>query len=491
MAPIKNLLAPVVAFALLAACNRGFPPSLERGIRLEADRVQSARRQIQKSQTALETGVAHSPALFSGASEVASWKADLRAANADLRTAENDGRELSRLLERNRPDQRISQLLADEQTQREKALNKQQSVDQAFARWLDYEHDPAAFQAKINHEREQVRAFDVAPVSQAVHRAEQDWPAKKAVLESRLSALTAVAKLPDASEQASPAVLIAEENTLSQQASSLGAAAQELQNESGQLYNSWDKILTDLDRSQLGPEALYRERIKVVSIHLVDVPLKKSEPHSEEHWINVSEASFHAVENDIGMAIAHKDAGLFDSEAQTTPQPAGFSYFASPSVGSNQYGYWAHDGGQSVWTFLPEYLILRELLWNHDYHPVMASEYNAYRVAQSRGTSYYGRETPSAAPKYGTHGTFTQTHYADSRYVQSGGFKGSAYASGGGSNAGGGFFSKLREEPPSKVGRESEGGRRFGRQPGSAPSGQRFGRSAGARPSGRSFGRRR
>lgn len=491
MKPFIRLLAPVVAFTILAACNRGLPPSLERDISLEADRVQSGRRQIQKSETALNTGLSQSPSLFSGVPEVASWKTDLNGANADLQAAENDGRELSKLLERNRPDQRISKLLADERMQREKALNRSQSVDQAFAKWMDYKHDPAAFQARMSHERELVRSFDFAPVSQAVRRAEQDWPGKKPVLESRLSALTADAKLADAPEHATPAVLIAEENTLSRQANTLGRAALAIENDCGQLYNSWDKILTDLDRPQFGPETLYRERIKVINIHLIDVPLKKSETHSEEHWTNVSEASFHAVENDIGMAIAHKDAGLFDSEAQTTPQPPGFSYVASPSTGSNQYGYWAHSGGQSVWTFLPEYLILRELLWSHDYHPVMASDYNAYRVAQSRGASYYGRETPSAAPKYGTHGTFTQTHYGDSRYVQSGGFKGSAYASGGGSNAGGGFSNRLRQEPPSELGRESDGGRRFGRQPGSAPSGQRFGRSPGARPSGRSFGRRR
>ena len=485
-----SLIVPVIAFAIVAGCGRGLPPSLERDISLEADRVQNAERQIQKSQAALESSLAQSPGLFSGASEVAEWKADLGGARADLGAAENDNRELARLVERNRPDQRITELLGDERRRREAALKKAQFVDESVAKWLEYQHDPAAFVARINREREVVRTFDFAPVSKTVHQAEQDWPAKKTVLESSLSSLTGSAKPDETPAQATPAVLIAEENTLSREANTLAPQVQELQRECGQLYDSWDKILTDLDRAQYGPDTLYRERVKEVRTHLIDVPLKKSETHSDEHWTNVSEASFRAVENDVGMAIAHKDAGLFDSEAQTTPQPPGFSYVASPSVGSNQYGYWTHSGGESFWTFLPEYLILRELLWNHDYRPVMVNEYNAYRVAQSRGATYYGRETPTAAPKYGTHGTFTQKHYADSRYVQSGGFKGSAYASGG-SSAGSGVLNKLRPEPQPELGRGSDAGRRFGRQPGAAPSGQRFGRSPGARPSGRSFGRRR
>ena len=129
------------------------------------------------------------------------------------------------------------------------------------------------------------------------------------------------------------------------------------------------------------------------------------------------------------MAIAHKDAGLFDSEAQNNVQPPGFAYIASPDQGSNQYGYWSHSGGQSVWTFLPEYLIMRELLWGHSYRPIYVNEYNGYQTALRSGRTYYGQETPASPPKYGSHGTFTAQRYASSRYVQSGGYSGSAYAS--------------------------------------------------------------
>ena len=487
MRPYKKAAAPLVAILLLASCEGRLSSSIRREISLENERLQTAELKINKSESTLNSNLTQAPELFRDAPEAAAWKAGIADAKADLQASQKDGRELAQLAERDRPDNNIPRLLAAERRLRNAALGKVQSVDQTVAKWLDYKQDPVGFAAKVNRERETVRTFDLAPTKTAVGRAEQDWPAKKPALQSRLSSLVDVTNSTEPPSQVSPSILIAEEGLFSEEAATLSRNSQELQNECGELYDSWDKILTDLDHAKFGADdALFRERIKTIRTHSIDVPSKKTETDSEEHWTDVSEASFHQVENDIGMAIAHKDAGQFDSEAQTTPQPAGFSYVASPSVGSNQYGYWTHSGGESLWTFLPQYLILRELLWNHDYRPVAAGEYNAYRTAQSRGATYYGRDTTAAAPKYGTHGTFTQQHYADSRYVQSGGFKGSAYASNGSKNSESGFREKLPGDPAIS----SQGGRRFGRQPSSQPLGQRFGRSPGSRPAGRSFGRR-
>ena len=481
------LAAPLIAIMLLASCESRLPSSLRREISIENERLQTAELQVDKSESALNNNLAQAPELFRGAAEAAAWKSDIAEAKADLQTSRNDARKLAQLADRDRPDNNIARLLADESRLRNAALGKVQFVDQSMAKWLDYKHDPAGFAAKVDRERETIRAFDLSSVTTAVGRAEQDWPAKKPALESRLSSLVDATRKTEAPSQGAPSILIAEESAFSQETAALSRNSQELQSECGELYDSWDKILTDLDHSKFGADdALFRERIKTVRTHFIDVPLKKTETHSEEHWTDVSEASFHQVENDLGMAIAHKDAGQFDSEAQTTPQPAGFSYVASPSVGSNQYGYWTHTGGESLWTFLPQYLILRELLWNHDYRPVAAGEYNAYRTAQSRGATYYGRDTTTAALKYGSHGTFTQQHYADSRYVQSGAFKGSAYASNHNSNSGPSLWEKAPREPAAAA----QSGKRFGRQPSSPPLGQRFGRSPGSRPAGRSFGRR-
>ena len=344
--------------------------------------------------------------------------------------------------------------------------------------------------------------IDLAPVARTVAQAEKDWPAKTSYLDGRLAALRAApqtaetewssiatARQDAASGKATGkelATLIETDSLLGQQAKTLSTAPAELRGLCAQLYDTWDTILTDLDQSHYGADSIYRERLKTVRTHYTDVAAKKTETHSEEHWTTVSAASYHAVEKDMGMAIAHKDAGHFDSEAQTVPQPPGYSYIAPPEAGSNQYGYWAHDPyGHSVWTWLPEYLILRELLWNHSYQPVLVSDYSAYRVAQRSGASYYGQRTPDSPPKYGSHGTFTETHYANSRYVQSGGFKGSAYASAGSSP------SQPHATPSFD---NSSAGKRFGsKKSGSPPLGQRFGRQPGGfrAPSGRGFGRRR
>ena len=208
--------------------------------------------------------------------------------------------------------------------------------------------------------------------------------------------------------------------------------------------------------------------------------------------MDVSPSAYRSVEKDLGMAIAHKDAGLFDSEAQTRAQPPGFAYIAPPSQGSNQYGYWTHSGGQSFWTFLPQYLIMRELLWGRNYQPIYINEYNGYSTALRSGRTYYGNETPTAPPKYGSHGTFTEQRYAGSRYVQSGGFKGSAYSSNRTAepySAPKSFRPESNESPVGKRFGTGSGGKGFG----SSSAGKGFGSGSRSMPRmpGKSFGRRR
>jgi hypothetical protein len=165
----------------------------------------------------------------------------------------------------------------------------------------------------------------------------------------------------------------------------------------------------------------------------------------------------------------------------------------APPGERNQYGYWEQRNGTSVWTWLPEYLLLRELLWNHHYMPVPSYEYDGYWSARRSGTTYYGggytaRNAPApAAPKYGTHGTFTEHSYANSRYMnRGGGYSGSQYGS---HNQ---YETGHQAAPPSTLPRDQ--GHQFGRAPGSPSSGRRFGSGGGSRPhsapSGRRFGHR-
>jgi hypothetical protein len=507
MKSYKRNLA-IFGILLLVSCTGGLPPSLEREIGTENDRLQAAERQLKLSQDRVHQDMAQAPDLFQNASAPAEWTARLRNAHEKLDRAEDDSKELARLKHERRKDApaRAHRLLTEEHALREDALHESDAVEATAKGWLDFRHELPSSLDKMKREYEAIRAVDLAPAAKTVERSEQDWPAKKSALDSRLASLRAIpetaqkqwsateaARQDAASGKASGAevvTLIQADEALSQQEKTLAAGPGEMSALSGQLYDAWDKILTDLDAAHYGEDTVYRERLKTVRTHFIDVAAKKTETHSDERWTNVPEASFRAVENDLGMAIAHKDAGLFDSEAQNVPQPPGFAYVASPAEGSNQYGYWTHSGGENFWTFLPQYLLMRELLWNHDYRPVAMGEYGAYRMAQRSGSSYYGRETPASPPKYGSHGTFTQSHYADSRYVQSGGFKGSAYASRGSAGPASSFSRPQAGPMGGAAANENGAGHRFGRQAGS-PSGQRFGHSGGFRPSGRGFGRRR
>lgn len=341
-----------------------------------------------------------------------------------------------------------------------------------------------------------VHDADFAGVSRTVEKAEQDWPAKKADLDRRLQTLRSE---PDRAEQqwqatagerqaasegkatgAEVATLIQADNVI-ESAASFPADAQQLETLSGQLYYASDKVLEDLDQEHDGPSLVYREKIKTVRTEFADALDKSPQTSTDVDWVNVEPAAYQAVENDLGMAISHKDAGLYDSEAQTTAQPAGFAYIAPPTVGSNQYGYWTHNEQGSFWTFLPQYLIMRELFWGNSYRPIVINEYNSYYTYARQGRTWYGETSPAAPPKYGTHGTFTQERYAGSRYVQSGGFKNSAFAS----------HPSAATPPAPRMGNaplsDDAQGKRFGRPASPTPAGKHFG--AGNRPpAGKRFG---
>lgn len=491
--------APLLAALSLISCN-GLPRNLKRDIAAEKGRLVQAQHELQHSQETVREDLAHSPDLFKGTTVAAEWPAKLQGAQNALARAQGDLRELDKLT-RASERRRAEDLLHDERNLRESILHDSEAVEEDARKWLDFERNIPHYLASMQSEYDGIHGADLSRVTQTVQKAEQDWPAKKDVLDGRLAALkqmqtsgegqwaaTATARQDAAAGKATGAevaTLIQANDALA--ADNVSKGADQLTAQCGQLYDAWDKILVDLDSSHRGFDTVYQEKVKTVRTHFVDVAAKKTDVSSDDRWVDVSQAQYHSVENDLGMAIGHKDAGLFDSEATTTPQPPGFAYIASPSQGSNQYGYWSRGpDGHSFWTFLPEYLVMRELLWGHSYRPIVINEYNGYRDAVRMGRPYYGQETPAAPPKYGSHGTFTQERYAGSRYVQSGGFKGSAYSSNRSASPAAPSASK-------SFGFESHESPSVGKRFGSNGGGQRFGSGSRSLPRmpGKSFGRRR
>ena len=501
---LRKRYVAIAGVLLLASCG-GLPRTLRNQIASEKDALRQADRQLQHAQQTVRDDIAHSPDLFRGAPVSTEWPARLQSARGKLDRAKNDLQQLDRLSDARRAEQ----LLGEERGLRLSVINESESVEADANSWLDFQQNLPHYLVAMQREYDEIHAVDLTPVALVVQKAEQDWPAKKAALDGRLASLRQASDAAEMQWQATEparqaamagtatgpqiATLIEANDVLQRDAGSLTHGADDLRAACGQLYDSWDKILADLQVQHHGDGTDYSEKLTTVRTHYTDVAAKKTAVSSDTEWVDVSAPSYRAVENNLGMSIAHKDAGLFDSEAQTTAQPPGFAYIAPPSVGSNQYGYWSHSGGQSVWTFLPQYLIMRELLWGHSYQPIYVNEYNGYQTARRAGRTYFGQETPASPPKYGSHGTFTAQRYAGSRYVQSGGYSGSAYSSNRSA-------ASPRPESGFHLGnapREEGGaGKRFGgssrgeRFGSSGSRGQRFGSSRPRLP-GRSFGHRR
>jgi len=489
----KRYFAAAAAL-ILASCGT-LPRALRDDIAAEHDKLQQAERQLRRTADDVKADLAKFPS--------ANWPSKLSAAQAELDRAKADGVELDKLVKDSgrigiqEARRRAESLLREERGLRQKALDDSDAIEADATRWLDFENNAPHYLAKMKSEYEQVTSADLSQVTKKVEKAEQDWPAKKADLDARLASLrqisdTAATQWHTAESTpvsaATVPTLVAADDALAIDAREITTDANQLNALSGQLYYAWDKILVDLDKSREGMDTVYREKVKTVETHFVDVAAKKTEVTSDENWTDVSASAFRSVEPDLGMSIAHKDAGLYDSEAVTMAQPPGFAYMATPEQGRNQYGYWSQSGGQSVWTWLPEYFLMRELFWGPRYQPIYINEYRGYQSAVNYGRTYYGQSTPAAPPKYGSHGTFTEQRYSGSRYVQSGGFKGSGYASSRNAESPrspSSGFSRPEPEPGSGVGKRFGGG-------GSAPSGHQFGHTPSPRPSvGKSFGRRR
>ena len=259
---------------------------------------------------------------FEAQHRLANWTAEFQNASETLRTAEETDRDLNQLAARNRAGDRgrAESLLASERALRRKALDRSQAVVSAASHWVNFRWDLPANLDRMKQEYTALHSVDLSPIAKTVDQAESDWPNKKAVLETRLSAVRGIQddaethwnKTASERQQASSnnipeselAELIEAGDALTADSHKIKEQSTDLQTASGQLYDSWDKILVDLDKDH--DDGSYRERIKTVRSHFIDVASKQSETSSSEEWIKVPEPVYESVENDIGMALARQ-----------------------------------------------------------------------------------------------------------------------------------------------------------------------------------------
>ncbi len=506
------ILLGVLMVAVFFSGLDDLPRAVRAQIDSERTALASAQKQVAAAQQEVTSEVAADPALFGSVMASRQWPVQLAQDEASLQAATRNMAELSRLQKANRRQDRqhVEALLLEERGRREEASNGARMVQKEAAHWVDMKKRlPDTLQA-MERDYRAVHGFDFTPIESTVRKAETDWPQKKTDLDARLASMKSSIGRDDelwnstaASRKAAEAgqysqvefgPLISAADVLHSSAADLPAKASELQTLSGQLYNSWDKVLVDMETRGIGSDKSYDQKIRTVNTHLADASAKTGEITSDEKWVVVPQSTYKAEQNDLGMAVEHKSAGLYDVEAEKVAQPAGFAYVAPPSQGSNQYGYWDHSGGHDFWVFYGQYALLRDLLWNHSYRPLDRYEWDGYYSSRTSGRTYYGRDEASGGSRYGTSGAATQERYSGSTFAKHGGFKDSQFAS-----KSGGYRDSKFASPNARAPESERNARTFGSHPAEprvTPPARSY-RPSTPRPSfrppssGRSFGRRR
>jgi len=447
---LKFLAFAIVIAMIVVAMNglSGLPRSLKSQIDAEHKELASAKTRFASAQDEVLHDLQTNADLFQGIGSSKQWPDQLSKSLGDLQYASRDMDQLDQIRREDRSGnrQQAETLLAQERDLRTKSLNAALAIQKDAAHWVDLkEHLPQAVSA-MSRDEQTVASFDLASLASFVQHTEADWPDKKPDLDGRLSALQTEVSNSQAVWQKSAGVRKAAEagdsahvdyqalfgaaDQLQQTAADVNAKSAEIRTLGGQLYDSWDKLLVDMEtRGHLGGKT-WDQKIRTVRTHYPDATLRDGKTTSDEQWVEVAQATYDAEKNDLGMAIGHKPAGKYDSEAERVAQPAGFAYMAPLSQGRNQYGYWDHRDGRDFWVFYGQYALMRDLLFNHDYRPIDRYEWDGYRDNWSRGRTYYGSDPSNHnAPRYGTSGTSTADRYSGSSYAKSGGFKDSKYAS--------------------------------------------------------------
>jgi hypothetical protein len=472
LAVLLSALILVVVFAGLD----NLPRAVRAEIAGERTALAAAQKRLSSTKEAVAREVQGDPALFGAIAESKRWPDQFGQAESQLSAAARQMDELARLEKANRrQDQdRVRGLIAQERSLRSSAESQAFAIQKDAAEWVQRKRQIPEGLATMERDYNAIHAFDLAPMAAAVGKAEADWPDKKQDLETRLDGLRSIVTRSEVAWQSSAAArqtanagdynhldipaLFAAEDSLKTGATDLPAKATELRALSGQLYDSWDKLLVDMETRGSGSARRYEQKLRTVRTHLANPSDRNGTATSDEQWTEVPQSTYQAMRNDLGMAIEHKPAGKYDFEADRVAQPPGFAYMAPPSQGSNQYGYWDNRGGSSFWVWYGQYALLRDLLFNRSYRPIDRYDWDGYRGSSQRGQTYYGRdEQVGGAPRYGSQGTATQERYSGSSYARSGGFRDSQYASKSGSYRNSPFSSPAARTP----GGSSEG-KRFG-----------------------------
>ena len=464
---VAVMLIVLMAIVATAGLDK-LPPSLRKSVDAAASLLAHDRSACDQDRSLVDRDISSEPALFQHKSTA--WRARLDQDRSRLDAAAAKLASVQQLAKANRRADAsyVERGLGEFDSARKDALHDADELRDEAERWIAAKRTlPGRIDAmRASYETLQSIDADTATVRKAI----LDWPAKRDDLQTHLAGIenlktqgrqiwestamlrasAAENKLAD-SEYEELLSQADREDVAARQAKESVAALDAL---AGQLYVSWDKVLLEVE-----PGRDAREKIRIVRTRFPDASLTQGETTSEERWETADHVRIRGDEHNAGMVIERKPAGKYDSEAERSVEPPAYAYIAPPGQ-SNSYGSWS--GG--VWHWLPEYLILSQLL-HASREPVTVLDYDAYRSARRSGEVFYGRNN-EYLPRWSDRGVNGPAYrgppssqgwwkerpspssgdqsYSGSKYRNRGGFAGSQYQSRGMFRPGGAMRSYSR-----------------------------------------------
>jgi hypothetical protein len=370
----------IVLMAVVASAGLDdLPRHLRQSVAAASARAEADRAAFERNRDFIQTAVRDEPALF--AAKAPMWRDRLNADQANMQTAAATLVSLQQLAQANRRTdaEQVERKLTEFDNQRATPVRDTTDIRADVERWLNYKRELPQRLEAMRAMHEAIASFDVESNTAAAHKAMLDWPGKRDDLQARVDALKKIQeegeKTWTANQQVRPddyPALFANADRLDALKKQFDTDTAALTTLAAQLYVNRDKLLLDVD------ERGRREQFRIVST-------ENGQAKSEERWETVDAARLHDPERSVGMVVERKPAGKYDSEAERVVQPPAYAYVAPPGQ-SNAYGSWS--GG--VWQWLPQYLILSQLL-HASRGPVTIADYDAYDRARRRGETFYGR----------------------------------------------------------------------------------------------------
>ena len=508
----RTLISLAVAVGVLMVIlaivgGGGFSREARTLVQAESRNLSIGRKQFDVERQAVLDALAAEPDMFQPKAFDKTWPKRLDEAASRLDAADKAMEQARAILAENDEKKRVEleQALERVRSARTFVASEITEIAQLARQRLDLKRDFSDSVAKMETDYKATLAVDLQSVRALVTQAVTTWPAKKADLERRLAAASALMQSSEtawAQAQAAGAkpraagadndidyeMVITAANTLSDNYRNLNLATITIKDLVSQLNVSWDKILSDMEVREGSIVTFYHQIRKVTSSYLeVDPKVAEAEENAEkaadesavasgsdgarimEAWVKVDKSRYLSMEKNLGMTIEHKPAGKYDSEATKRVQAGGYAYMASPEERRNRYGYWRGSGGSSFWVFYGQYSFMRSMFWGPSYYPIGVSHYRGYRSAYGSGRSWYGRDSSGRA-LYGSQGSRTRSTYASSKYRRNNGYKNTQFVKCGGTYRG----SKFAPKSSSRSSRSSYSSSRYS-------SGRSSSRSSGSR----------